>query len=160
MRKWINLVESPTIYYHGSRSALPVATILTAQSDGYVQGNSHFDEMERETHERCETIIEHYRPSEAPSREMAVFLVTNPEEIDSAGGYTDYIYVVEPHGLVWKANLSWYSKLYIHCEDETIDLDECARYARNYWAAAPCDRSDLFEYLVHAAKIVEEIVEK
>lgn len=149
-------VISQTTFYHGSRTPLPQGTRLTARADGYVAG-SQMDKVERTAHNRCEALIEKYRPEGAPSRSQAVFLVTDPDHIDYAGGYVDHIYEVSPATTPWRANLAWYSDLYLLCEDDEVDEQEAEKLARNYWAALNKGKGDLFEYLVTSAVVGDEI---
>lgn len=152
MRNFINLLESlEKTYYHGSYKTFPVGFQLTPQSDGYVMG-SGMDEIERAAHHMCEALIEQYRPAGAPKRTASVYLVTDPDEIDAAGGYSDNVYVVEPNGPVWKANLHWYSELYNVCFDDEPDED-AERLANNYWNALPSGNNTLYEYLCPSATI-------
>lgn len=158
MRQLIDLItEAQGTYYHGSKEPLAIGTVLTAQDEGYVRGHSEWTDIENQAHHRCEQIIEQFRPANAPSRFDAVFLVTDPQDIDYAGGYDDHVYIVEPQGEPWKANLNWYSELYILCEHTTIDPKVAREHADNYWAAVPKGGSDLYEYLVTSATIVSQI---
>jgi hypothetical protein len=130
--------------FHGSRREFPVGFILSPQSDGYVQ--------DPET-KRTEEIVERYRPTGKIARHKAVFLVDDPDLIDSAGGYTDFIYTVEPIGRVERSDLSWYSDIEIYLD---TDESEQQRLAENYWSGMPYNEGDhsLFEYRVKSAKIV------
>lgn len=158
MRKYINLIESASqVFYHGSRKKFPVGFVLLPQSEGYVNGEGAGQEdFEREAHFRCEDIIERYRPVAAPKRSQSVYLVSDPEEIDYAGGYDDYIYTVEPHNTPWKANLHWYSTLYGECfDDEEPEAALAEKLALSYWNAVPSGDHTLFEFLCTAATVVK-----
>jgi hypothetical protein len=156
VRELINIVENAQgVFYHGSRNELAIGTVLTARSEGYVNG-SGMDDLEREAHFRTEEILEQHRPTGANSRKTAVFMVIDPDDIDYAGGYNDYVYVVEPLGPVTKCNLAWYSELYNHCFDEVKEA-EAAELAKRYWAAEPKDDGDLYEFLTTKARITSAI---
>jgi hypothetical protein len=139
-------------YYHGSKTKFSVGDILTPQSEGYVMG-SGLDHSELEAHMRLEQAMEDYRPASAVPRQKAVFMVTDPEDIDYAGGYTDFIYEVVPLGPVTKANLHWYSALNNYVFDEDVDPEVVKKLASQYWNATPSKHS-LFEYLTPAARII------
>jgi hypothetical protein len=166
MRRWIALSEAAMIFYHGSRKALPVGTRLASQPDGYVHG-SRMDAVEREAHFTCEGYLERGRPSGAPKRTECVYMVTGPDDIDYAGGYSNHVYIVEPEGQPWKANLHWYSALYAACFDDNISWEEAEPLVECYWDAVPVSAKgetwfgrngdDLFEYLAPAAIIVREV---
>jgi hypothetical protein len=166
-REFLNLNENaPAIrLYHGSRIDFPVGTILTAQKEGYAHG-SGYDGEELIARQMCEAGLDRYRPTGAPSRKQAVFMCDNPDKIDLAGGYDDFIYEVEPIGDVFKANLYWYSDLEGYCfhlavEAEEPDENDVRRCAKGYWNCVPNDLGepgrDLIEYLAGTARIIRKI---
>jgi hypothetical protein len=159
MRRIIRLIESSEMaYFHGSRRNMAVGTVLKPQGAGYVRG-SGLDRGERVPHRRCEAILEKNRPHDAPQRSESVFLVTVPDAdlIDKAGGYSDFIYRVNPVGSIWACNLWWYGQLYSLCEDlQKGDMPVAADMAAKYWSASYGDR-DSIEYLVREAVIVERL---
>lgn len=136
------------VYFHGSMKKFEPGDILTPQSDGYVNSP---DPMVRQT----ERIIESQRPANALSRKDSVFMVGNPEEIDFAGGYEDYVYEVEPIGQVDKNDMSWYSDLGTYMWDREDDT-EAIRLAQGYWSgkAKGGGEHTLFEYRASKARIV------
>lgn len=165
MRKWIDLFEdSATKLYHGSRKSFPLGFTLLPQSDGYIHA-----ERDNPAHAMLEGLLEKYRPDDCIPRDKAVFLVDDPDMIDNAGGYSDYLYTVDPVGPVTKCNLAWYSALYLLCEHEALSAAEAKamgrewypeweepemrEHALNYWKAAPHGSDDLAEYLCTSAVI-------
>lgn len=165
MRYLIDLIESvlPTLY-HGSHTEFPVGMELLPQVAGYVSFEDH-----DEQHHMLERVMEKYRPAHCVSRYKAVFLIAEPEYIDSAGGYDDFVYEVEPNGPVTKCNLAWYTEAYSICEHEVLsqqeakaqglewypdwEEDDLIKAAKNYWNAVPKDDGDLYEYLTPSATI-------
>jgi len=135
----------PNKLYHGSRQKFPIGFILQPQAEGYV-------------HEELETeqIIEQYRPSNKISRFDSVFLVDDPSNIDYAGGYDDYIYVVEPIGQVDKSNLSWYTDVSVYLD---ASHEEQKEWSLNYWNGIPYEKraNSLWEYRTKAAEIIDII---
>jgi hypothetical protein len=81
-----------TQYYHGSFNELSIGTMLATTEGGHT--NNAPDELEQ--------VFEKHKPSDRISRKAAVYLTTDPEDIDALGGYTDYIYQVEPLGKLEK----------------------------------------------------------
>lgn len=159
MRDFIDIVESAgSTLYHGSRVEFDEGTILTPQADGYVT----YPDAEAQ-HTLTERVLEDNRPQGCVSRFGAVFLIDNPELIDYAGGYTDFIYEVEPLGPVTRCNLAWYSELYSICEDAVLsesyssETPEMVEAALHYWNADPRDSSDLYEYLTDRARVIRII---
>ncbi len=168
MRSFIKIVENitPTLY-HGSQSEFTIGTILTPQIDGYVT-NDDADEQ----HHTLERAMEKYRPSHCVSRYKAVFLIADPDDIDNAGGYNDFVYECEPLSTVTRCNLHWYSLAYALCEHEELSAQEAKaqgldyypdweepelkEYCLNYWNAVPHTLSDdLYEYLTTSARVIK-----
>jgi len=136
--------------FHGSQKQFPVGFVLKPQLGGYAH-------LPDEDIARVEEIIERYRPPDKISRREAVFMVADPEEIDSAGGYDDHIYVVEPIGEVEVSDLSWYTELSVYWID--MPEDEGRRLAEAYWSGEPFrdPARSLFEYRAREAEVVEEV---
>lgn len=150
-----------TTFFHGTRTNLPVGTVLKSQKTGYVQG-SGFDEMELAAHKMCEAILEDLRPSSAVSRIGAIFMCDDPTNCERAGGYDDYVFEVQPQGPVSKANLFWYSELESYCYNfdsvREMDWQDCQEMAKGYWNCLPNNvgepHRDLVEYVTQTAVIL------
>ena len=138
--------KTPTLY-HGSRKKFPIGMVLKPQSDGYVHSD---DDNIGET----ESILDSYRPSSMLSRNQSVFMVDDPEDIDYAGGYDDYIYIVEPIGKVERNDLHWYSELSMYAGYNDDMDDEFEQWASNYWNGVYSGSGGIWEYRAKAAKIV------
>lgn len=154
MRQWIDLFESTKVFVHGSRTELPIGTVLVAQPDGYVS------DIDAKGHHLTERIMEEEKPEGVVSRKQAVYMVLDPQEIDYAGGYDDHVYTVKPLGPVHRCNLSWYSEAFSLAEDIDFggnsDIEDIRLAARNYWAAKPHGPSDLYEFLTEKAEVLGE----
>lgn len=131
-------------YYHGSQTEFPVGFVLTPQPGGYAM-------LEDEDVAEIEMVLEKYRPPGKIARRDAVYMVRDPDEIDSAGGYIDFVYTVIPIGDVEASDMGWYSELSFDMPE-----DEAQRLAEGYWSGKPFprDRGSLFEYRVRSAEIV------
>ena len=149
------ITGSPTLY-HGSRTSFKPGDMLTAQNEGYVAG-SGLDPIERAAHVKIEAFLERFKPPGAVSRIGAVFMCSDPEDIDYAGGYVDHIYVVKPQGPVTRCNLHWYSEINSYAFEDGDLPTECEELARRYWSATPSGPNDLYEFLTTSAIIVQEI---
>ncbi len=136
------------MYYHGSQSEFPVGFVLTPQPDGYAM-------LPDEGIAEVEAILEQYRPTGKIARRDAVYMVRDPDEIDSAGGYIDFVYTVIPIGDVEVSDMGWYSELSVYYFD--MPEDEQQRLAEGYWSGRsfPRDRGSLFEYRARSAEIVD-----
>ena len=133
-------------YYHGSSDNLPIGTILTARV-GYESDWEHTDFY---------NVLEHYRPSNQLSHKQSVFMCDNPDDLDAAGGGTDWVFTLKPLGPVQKHDLNWSSEISCLIGDGfTIDSKEVEQAAKNYWSGVPHTDESLWEYLTPSAIILD-----
>ena len=136
------------LYYHGSMDELPVGTILSPK-DNYEEnwGDNNFYQ-----------ILEKYRPSNMLAHMESVFMCDNPDDIDAAGGGTDYLFTVVPMGKVERHDMNWGSYIESMISDGVLKDDPKIINAANmYWKGVPVDSSigeTLWEYLTPHAKIL------
>jgi hypothetical protein len=133
--------------YHGSRRKFPKGFRLTPQPTGYAH---HPDQQ------ILEQVFEKMRPPDKLSRYQSVFLVDDPTDCESAGGYEDHVYLVQPEGQVEKSDLAWYSECEVYLDEPIERQQECAK---NYWVGVPFTNpaNSMFEYRCRAAIILKEI---
>jgi hypothetical protein len=144
MRAQEFLTEALRKFYHGSFDNLPVGTILTPR-DNYESNWQHTDFY---------APLEKYRPSNMLSHRQSVFMCDNPDDVDLAGGATDWLFTVEPQGPVQRHDLNWGSEISMLIGDGySIDSPEVKQAAENYWAGVPHTDENVWEYLTPAAKI-------
>lgn len=139
------MTESEKVYYHGSSVNLPVATVLTP----------------RETYEDnwCSTdfylILELFRPLNMLAHKQSVFMCDNDEDVDLAGGATEWLFTVKPLGPVQRHDMNWSSEISMLINtgyDE--DSLEVAEAAANYWNGVPHTNESVWEYLTSKAEIL------
>lgn len=139
-------VEAKQKYYHGSYDELPIGTVLTPGGDNYESswgGTPFYGPLEK------------FRPPEKLAHKEGVFMVGDIDDVDVAGGATDFIYVVEPVGEVQKHDLNWGSEISGLMDDGMQPNDkEVKQAADNYWNGRPHDNEQVWEYLAPRAKIV------
>jgi hypothetical protein len=143
--------ETPTVYYHGSNDKLRIGKILTGRGASYESDwkDSGFYET-----------LEKYRPANMLSHKDAVFMCDNPDDIDSAGGGTEWLFTVVPIGIVQKHDMNWGSLIdCIKSTDYPSELEHereasIKEAAENYWNGVPHGSSPLWEYLTPKAKII------
>ena len=145
----MRLHEIASTFYHGSMDELPVGTVLTPR-DNYEQtwGNTDFY-----------SALERYRPSNMLSHRQGVFMCHDPDDVDLAGGGTEWLFTVVPLGLIQKHDLNWGSEVSMLISDGyAIDSPEVKNAAEKYWAGEPHYNESVWEYLTPSAKItaVEE----
>lgn len=132
-------MTSPTRYFHGSMDELPVGTVLTPRGEAYAQAWGATDFY---------PILEAFRPEGARAHKDAVFLVADPDDIDLAGGGTEWIFAVEPLGTVTKHDLNWSSEISCLLSDgHAADSDAVRQAAANYWSGLPHHDENVWEYL-------------
>jgi hypothetical protein len=133
------------LYYHSSVNELDVGTILTGRGSDYDRDWGYVPFFE---------VLERYRPADKLSHRDAVFMVSNEDDLDSAGGSTEYVFTLQPLGPVYKHDMNWSSLISSLVDDgHDYDSQELKTAAENYWAGKPTD-DPLWEYLTTKAKIV------
>jgi 8-oxo-dGTP pyrophosphatase MutT (NUDIX family)/GNAT superfamily N-acetyltransferase len=143
-KKLLDLRTGSVKLYHGTRAKLEIGTILTPQPHGYV------NDPEVAQHEQ---IMENARPEGSLPRNQSVYMVADPDEIDFAGGYEDFVYEVEPIGEVERNNMGWYSEVSMYEWDNIAD-SRAVEAAESYWLGLDFPKSSIWEYRAPKAKIV------
>ena len=145
----MRLDEIDQTFYHGSMEELPVGTILTPR-DNYEQdwGNTDFY-----------SVLEKYRPANQLSHSQSIFMCHDPDDVDLAGGGTEWLFTVVPLGPVQKHDINWSSEISMLTSDGyAVDSPEVKNAAEKYWAGVPHYNESVWEYLTPKARItaVEE----
>jgi hypothetical protein len=139
------------VYLHGSNKLFGRDFILLPQKDGYT---SHPE------NKAFEAYIESRRPQGKTPRNASVFLTTDPDLIDAAGGYNDAVYEVKPLSPPEASDLRWYSDAFSEHESMLYGgaynqqhLDACVD---SYWSgqAYPDPEMSNIEYRVSSASVV------
>ena len=134
------------IYYHGSSIYLPVGTILKARAE-YESDWEHTDFY---------NVLEQYRPSNQLSHKQSVFMCDNSDDLDSAGGGTEWVFTLKPLGPVQRHDMNWSSEISCLIGDGYAqDSLEVKEAAQKYWAGKPHFNESLWEYLTPSARIIE-----
>lgn len=135
-------------FYHGSCDELPIGTVLKGRGDDYDKdwGSTDFY-----------TVLEKYRPNNMLAHKDAVFMVADEDDIDLAGGCTDWLFHVTPHGRVTRHDINWSSEISTIVSNGG-NLAELEFAASNYWNGVPHHDESVWEYICSAATIthVEE----
>ena len=131
-------------YYHGSSKHLEIGTILRPSADyeqrwGY---NWWYQALER------------YRPKDMLSHRNSVFMCDNSNDIDAAGGGTEWVFIVVPLGKVERHDMNWGSRVEGALEEHNITDDVIADLCHNYWDGIPTE-DPLWEYLTPQAEVVD-----
>jgi hypothetical protein len=132
-------------YYHGSYDELPVGTILTPRDD--YEDKWHSADFYGP--------LEMYRPANMLPHKASVFMCDNADDVDLAGGATDWLFTVVPIGNVEKHDLNWGSEVSMLMSDgHEIDSEEIMQASENYWKGIPHPNESVWEYCAPKAKIV------
>lgn len=100
--------------------------------------------------------LEKYRPQHMLSHKAAVFMCSDPDDVDLAGGGTEWLFTVEPIGRIERHDLNWGSEISMLIDDGySIDSPEVKRAADNYWAGTPHTNEQVWEYLTPKARILQ-----
>lgn len=126
------------MFFHGTRTELPVGAQLTARP--------------RPTN-AFESLVEFYRPHEAFSRLSSFFLVDDPKEVELVGPAQRYIYEVVPLEKPTKVSFGWLEELpgcsYMtgKCNDVKVkqNWDKIQTRLLKYWRGVRANYG--FEYL-------------
>ena len=138
-------------FYHGSHDQFEVGEILTPGEDEYEEGMENVEWYH---------VLHQHRPMESRQHSWSVFMTGNEDDIDVAGGSTDYVYEVEPIGDVERHDINWASEIsYLLDAGHEPDSDEIKEAAANYWAGKPHHNEQVWEYLAPKAKIVGVLAE-
>ena len=133
-------------FYHGSFDEFEVGEILTPGEDDYEEhwGHNHWYQA-----------LEKYRPMENRPHAWSVFMVDNLDDVDVAGGGTEYVYEVEPAGDVERHDINWATELsYLFDKGFDVKSDEVKEAALNYWKGVPHPNESVWEYIAPKARIV------
>lgn len=133
-------------YFHGSMAQLDSGDTLTPRSN-YAEnwGETSFY-----------LALEHHRPEGMRGHKDAVFMCGDPDDVDLAGGGTEWMFEVIPSGSVNKHDLNWSSEVSRLISDG-FDMfsPEVALAAANYWDGIPNPNESVWEYTADSALIIK-----
>lgn len=133
-------------YFHGSMERLEPGLVMRGRGSAYVAdwGDTDFY-----------AILEARRPIGALSQCDVVFAVTDPDDIDLAGGGTEWIFELEPMGAVSRHDLNWSSEISMLVSDGyAVNSPAVLAAADNYWAGVPHPNESVWEYMMPTARIL------
>jgi shikimate kinase len=134
------------IFYHGSYDKFKVGQVLTPREDQYEESwgpNNWYQALEE------------HRPTEYRRHSQSVFMVVNEDDVDVAGGATDYVYKVKPIENVERHDLNWSSEIsYLLDQGHDANSVEVKEAASNYWTGVPHHNESVWEYTAPKAEIV------
>lgn len=134
------------IFYHGSYDAIDDGTVLKGRGDAYEADWKHTDFY---------PVLERYRPETFVPHRDAVFLVDDIDDIDNAGGATEWVIEVIPAGEVTRHDMNWSSEISCLLSDgHDAASPKVAEAAGNYWRGVEHPDGALWEYLAREAMVV------
>lgn len=135
-----------TRFFHGSSLPIDPGVTLSPRRDAYHRDWSGTDFY---------AALERWRPEGALAHRAAVFMVSEIDDIDLAGGSTEWCLEVQPIGEVTRHDLNWSSL--ISClvsEGHGIESAEVRAAAEAYWSGRPSEDENVWEYLVAEAVVL------
>ena len=136
----------PARLYHGSATPFEPGFVLTPRGEEYEEnwgGTDFYAALER------------WRPDGATAHRDAVFLVGDPDDVDLAGGSTDWCLEVEPTGPVTRHDINWGSEIScLRGDGKGIEDPEVRRAALAYWAGEAHPNESVWEYLAPGARVL------
>lgn len=140
------ITEDKKVFYHGSSDKLSVGTILTPRNT-YEDNWAHTDFYGP---------LEMYRPADKLAHKQSVFMCDNPDDVDLAGGATDWLFTVVPLGPVQRHDMNYSSEISsLISLGHEFDSPEVMDAAKAYWAGEESPNETVWEYLTPSAKIVK-----
>lgn len=133
-------------FYHGSSIELKNGLILKGRGKQYEEswGNTDFY-----------FVLESFRPEHCISHKDAVFLCHSPDDVDLAGGGTEYLCEMKIIGEVQKHDLNWGAEISSIMCDEPDNIEEIERCANSYWNGLPYDKGEsIWEYCTTSAQVL------
>jgi len=93
-------------------------------------------------------------------------MTNNADDIDNAGGSTEFIYIVQPLGKIEKHDLNWMSEIDMimseaienNQQEDEETIEKVKNAAINYWNGTPHYNESVWEYLTPSAIIIKEIL--
>lgn len=102
--------------------------------------------------------LEYHRPEGLRSHRHSVFLCTSVEDVDLAGGATDFFLLVEPEepNMITRHDVNWSTEISMLIGDGFhLDSPEVKEAALNYWSGEPHENESVWEYLCSGALVME-----
>lgn len=133
-------------FFHGSGAELTEGLVLRPRGEAYEADWAATDFY---------AALERWRPPECLAHRDAVFMVAEIDDIDLAGGSTDWCAEVVPIGPVTRHDLNWSSR--ISClvsEGHGIESAEVRSAAEAYWSGLASPDESVWEYMAPAARVL------
>lgn len=107
-------------------------------------------------------VLEVLRPKNKPSHKNSVFLCLSEEDLDYAGGETDFCFMVEAEGELSVHDIHWSTEITCLIDDLGGGIHDCIldkkiiNAAKKYWDGVASE-NPVWEVLVSSAKIISRI---
>ena len=135
-------------HWHASAVRLPVGTILAPRPDYEARWSAY----------GVGRILEDLRPEGSLAHRDAVFMCDDAQDCDNAGAHCEWLFGVEPHGVVQRHDMEWATRIDCLVSDGwPVEDPAIVELARRYWAGEASD-NPTWELLAASAVIhtVEE----
>lgn len=136
----------PTRFFHGSHDPFEPDFLLAPRGAAYEADWKSTDFY---------AALERHRPADRLAHAQAVFLVGDPDDVDLAGGSTEWCLEVEPVGAVTRHDLNWGSEVSSLVSDgHDIDSRPVREAAEAYWRGDRHPDESVWEYLCAGARVL------
>lgn len=130
-------------YWHASFDELPVGTTLAPRPDYERRWSDH----------HVGRILEDLRPTDSLAHCEAVFMCDDPQDCDNAGAHCEWLFAVEPAGLVQRHDMHWATEIdRLVSNGLPINDPKIVELAQRYWSGQG-SQHPVWEYLARTAII-------
>jgi hypothetical protein len=133
-------------YFHGSYDEFEKGKELSGRGEEYVEDWIHTDFYQ---------ILERYRPAVCLAHQKAVFMVSDPDDIDLVGGATDWCSEVVPENPVSRHDVNWSTEISCLLSDgHNQESKPVMDAALHYWNGVAHKSGAVWEYIAPACTVV------
>ncbi len=123
-------------FFHGTTDYIEPGTILNGRGQAYEEAWKYTDFY---------YALEKYRPEDKIAHKDGVFMCHHPDDVDLAGGGTEYLCEMKPSGKIQRHSLNWCSEISLLMCDASEAVEEIKRCAENYWSGKPHPDENVWE---------------
>lgn len=135
-------------FYHGSITPLSPGLVLKGRGLAYHEEWCHLPHYEA---------LHLTRPAHRLAHRDAVFMCASIDDVDSCGGGTDFVCLLQPLGPVHAHDMNWTGEIQCMLDDERLDLSSARvqEAVDAYWNARPSTSGEqVWEFLTPAARVL------
>lgn len=132
-------------FFHGSMDEIEPGTIMQGRGDEYEKNWETTDFY---------NALEQFRPKDKIAHKEGVFLCHHPDDVDLAGGGTDYLCEMKVLGRIQRHDMNWCTQISMLMCDDPDNIAEIELCAVNYWHGVPHPNESVWEYITDKAQVL------